>query len=162
MEHLLNPSASATVLRLWRGDVKGWGSLVVVKFEPLVHQDTPRVPSPSRIAQGLVGGSTTCSGKAAGSRIRTVPSQDNYKIVVQRFRSRRTLQPLFHRNCQATTDVHCAQRLAAAGMALRHSGHDLVAGAEGGGGMKRFTCLMIKKITKATITNSMTVLMKMP
>src|ERR1700693_2785991 len=64
----------------------------------------------------------------------------------------------------ASTEVHCGQRLAPAGMVLRHSGHSLVAGGGGGAGfgMKRFTCLMTRKITKATITNSMTVLIKRP
>ena len=63
----------------------------------------------------------------------------------------------------ATVEVHCGHRLAAAGIVLLHSGHSFVAGAGGAGGgagMKRFTCLMIIKMTKATITNSKELAMK--
>ena len=62
-----------------------------------------------------------------------------------------------------SVDVQAGQRLAARGMAVQHCGHSLVDAAGGGGaGIRRFTCLTIRKITKATIRNAITELMKMP
>lgn len=61
--------------------------------------------------------------------------------------------------------VQCAQRTAFAGIDDKHNGHSLVAaggGAGAGFGMSRFTCLMSRKMAKATITKSRMVLMNRP
>jgi hypothetical protein len=54
-----------------------------------------------------------------------------------------------------STDVHAEHRWARAGTIVRHSGHSRVFGASGSTGpFSRFTCLMSRKITNATMRKS--------
>ena len=63
-----------------------------------------------------------------------------------------------------TSEVHCEQRTAFAGIALKQNGHSLVAGGGGAGAgfLKRFSCRITRKIANATITKLITVLTNWP
>lgn len=63
----------------------------------------------------------------------------------------------------ARSDVQCGQRLALIATVEQHLGHSLVVGSAGGGALlSRFICLITRKMAKATITKSSSVLMKIP
>lgn len=59
-------------------------------------------------------------------------------------------------------DVQLGQRVAASGMAVWQKGQSLVVTGAFGGGLSRLMARTIRKITKAMITNSITVLRNKP